>query len=178
MGRVLMRVLGEAGLLDVTERALSGLGVSDADLSRLRAADMLLVAGLADLVRAKFHGDEVRVFTSVTLRDPSVAVVTRAQLGDAKTGGEALHELALLRLQVPAERKLAVSFDDFGLELAQTALVFGVDTLFGELGGKRTLPLLDGPEARRAEIAGLVQRSGRSVRFVEETARAATEQRT
>jgi hypothetical protein len=37
--------------------------------------------------------------------------------------------------------------------------------LFGDLGGKRTLPLIDGPDARRVELTGLIERSGRRVVF-------------
>jgi hypothetical protein len=37
--------------------------------------------------------------------------------------------------------------------------------LYGDLGGKRTLPLIDGPDARRTELTGLIERSGRKVVF-------------
>jgi hypothetical protein len=178
MGRILMRVLEEAGLLDVTERALLGAGLAEPDLARLRGADLLLVAGLADLVRNKFHGNEVCIVTSAGLRDPSVVTVEAAPaLADGPTGADFLVEVALARLKAPGTRSLGVSFDSVGLELAQTALVFGADMLFGELAGKRTLPLLDGPEARRAEIAGLCERAGRTVRFLDPAPRHAVEQR-
>jgi hypothetical protein len=81
------------------------------------------------------------------------------------TGAELLREIALLRLATPAVVSVAVSFDVLGLELAQTALLFGADVLLGDLGGKRTLPLLDGAVARKREIEGLVQRSGRQAVF-------------
>ncbi len=171
MGRLLLRALGSAGLLPVADRALLGDGLSAAELDRLRGEDILLVAGLADLVRAKFHGPEVRILSAQAMRDAreSAPWLVNAVLGDGPnaTGADFLREVALARLAAPAARSLAVSFDGAGLELAQTALLFGANVLVGDLGGKRTLPLLDGPEARRVEILGLVERAGRSVRFVD-----------
>ena len=61
-----------------------------------------------------------------------------------------------------------MSFEQIGLGLAQVALAFGADVLIGDLRAQRTLPLLDGPVARRAELTGLVERTGRRVRFVEQ----------
>jgi len=40
--------------------------------------------------------------------------------------------------------------------------------LIADLGGKRTLPLADSPAARREEIAGLLLRAGRRVRFADD----------
>lgn len=167
MGRLLLRAVQAAGLSELAERALGGGGLRPSDLERLRGEDILLVAGLADLVRAKLRGDEVRIVTTGSPRDASLYVVDAALGQGEATGADFLREVALARLLSPKERSIAVSFDAAGLELAQTALLFGADTLFGELSGKRTLPLLDGPEARRAEILGLCERAGRRVRFVD-----------
>ena len=65
---------------------------------------------------------------------------------------------------------IAVNVEQVGLQLAQVALAFGADALVGDLGGKRTLPLLDGPVARQKELTGLLERAGRSVRFIEAAA--------
>lgn len=174
MGRVLMRAIHAAGLQELADRALAGGGLPANDIERLRKSDLLLVAGLADLVREKFRGDEVRIVTSGAARDPNVVL---AELGTSEraglTGAELLVEVALIRLRTPADRSVAVSLDAVGLELAQTALVFGADVLFGDLGGKRLLPLLDGPQARKQELSGLITRAGRTPRFVEAGAESA-----
>jgi hypothetical protein len=168
MGRVLSRAIEAAGLSECQTRALSGAGLRPAEIDQLRGADLLLVAGLADLVRAQFRGDDVRVVAKPRLREPKLAVFEAGAEQTRPTGAELLREIALLRLATPADTSVAVSFDALGLELAQTALLFGADVLFGELAGKRTLPLLDGPAARRREIAGLVERSGRRARFADD----------
>ncbi len=171
MGRLLMRAVQAAGLSDIAERVLAGEGLGSADMERLRHADLLLVVGLADLAREKFRGDEVRVFTNGTPRDPSIVVVDLAvdlaAASSGLTGTEILLEVARERLRTPSDRALAVSLERLGVELAQTALCFGADVLYGDLAGKSTLPLLDGVQARREELGGLVERSGRRVRFMD-----------
>jgi hypothetical protein len=119
-------------------------------------------------VREKFHGDAVSLASPQQLRElPAVLVEAPLGEGTGETGAEWLREVALARLATPGARSIAVSFESASLQLAQTALVFGADVLVGDLGGKRTLPLLDGPEARRVEIRGLCERAGRTVRFVD-----------
>jgi hypothetical protein len=169
MGRLWQRAVERAGLSELCDRALSGRGLSAEDRERLRRADVLIVAGLADAVRARFFGDEVRVFSNdAARRAPALArpvITPPAEKGS--TGQEVLLEIALARLTTPAEQGLCVSFDALGLQLAQAALSFGADALSGDLSSKRVLPLLDGPAARRVELKGLVERAGRSIRFVE-----------
>jgi len=167
MGSMLQRAIDEAGFSTIRERVLAGESLGSDELERLRGADLLVVAGLADLMRRRFRGDEVRVVGSADLRDPGLAVFEPGTQGDTPgaTGGELLREIALARLRLPGGQGLAVSLDELGLQLAQTALVFGADVVFGDLGGKRTLPLADGPDARRAELKGLIERGGRSVVF-------------
>jgi hypothetical protein len=148
---------------------LAGAGLSAAEIEQLRSADLLLVAGLADQARERFRGDDVRIVTR-----PEAGAAKKLAIFDATaeqqgpTGADVLREIALLRLATPADVSVAVSFEALGLELAQTALLFGADVLIGDLAGKRTLPLLDGPVARRRELAGLVERSGRRARFSDE----------
>jgi hypothetical protein len=167
MGRVLSRAIEAAGLAECRARVLSGAALGKDELAQLRAADLLLVAGLADEKRQHFHGDEVGIVARSRVHAPNVVVFDEAPSELGATGAELLRELALLRLTTAAEVSIAVSFDALGLELAQTALLFGADMLFGDLGGKRTLPLLEGPAARRVEIEGLVARSGRRARFID-----------
>jgi hypothetical protein len=165
MGRVFSRVLAAAGLSDLQARVLSGQLLGQTELQRLASADLLLVAGLADAMRACFHGDDVQVLRKNALRQRDVLVFEGAISEHGATGAELLRELALLRLRTPASTHIAVSMEELGIELAQTALLFGADTLLGDLTSTRTLPLLDGAGARRRELEGLVARSGRRLRF-------------
>lgn len=170
MGRMLTAAIQRAALSDVAERALTGKGLDAADLSRLERADVLVVAGIADAVRQKHRGDEVRVFSPDTARRAHDFIKLDLDAGraDGPTGQDLLLKVALARLSAPCAQGIAVSAEQIGLELAQTALVFGADALVGDLvASKRTLPLLDGREARKAELGGLIQRAGRTVRFVE-----------
>lgn len=169
MGRLWAQAIERAGLSELAQRALSGRGLDARDLERVRAADVLLVAGLADAVRERHRGDEVRLLTPDAARQQPDLVRLQLDAGrpDGPTGQQILLEIALARLTTPADRSLGVSLEQLGLELAQTALAFGADALIGDLASKRTLPLLDGPAARREEIAGLVRRAGRRVRFIE-----------
>lgn len=170
MGRFLNRALERFGLTALAERALSGAGLDEDALGRLQGADVLVIAGLANAVRERHRGDEVRIMSQETARRD--ATVVRLQLGsgpgDGPTGEELLRQVALARLARPADQAIGVSFDQIGLGLAQVALAFGADVLIGDLRAQRILPLLDGPAARRVEITGLVERTGRRVRFVDQ----------
>jgi hypothetical protein len=170
MGRLWMRAIERAGLSALAERALQGRGLDPADLAVVRESDVLLVAGLADAVRERHRGDEVRLVAPDQARQQPDLVRLQLDAGraDGPTGQELLFEIALARLAQPAERAIGVALDQLGLELAQTALAFGADTLIADLGSKRTLPLLDGAAARREEITGLLLRAGRRVRFSDE----------
>jgi hypothetical protein len=167
MGRLLEQAIEQAGLAELARRALSGCGLGPRDIDALRAADVLLVAGLADAVRARHRGDDVRLMSDDDARRaPDVQRLSLVPGGaDGATGQELLLEVALARLQTPVERSIAVGWEQLGLQLAQTALAFGADVLFGDLSTRRTLPLLDGPAARREEIRGLCERAGRRVRW-------------
>jgi 2-iminoacetate synthase ThiH len=169
MGRLWMRAIERAGLSELAERALAGRGLDASDVATLRASDLLLVAGLADAVRERHRGDEVRLLTpeQARLQPDLLRLQLDAGRPDGPTGQELLFEIAIARLATPAERGIAVGLEQLGLELAQTALAFGADSLIADLGSKRTLPLLDGPAARREEITGLLQRAGRRLKVVE-----------
>jgi 2-iminoacetate synthase ThiH len=164
-----MRAIERAGLSELAERALQGHGLSAVDLATLRASDVLVVAGLADAVRERHRGDEVRLVGHEQARQHGELVRLQLDAGraDGPTGQELLFEIALARLAQPADRGIAISLEQVGLELAQTALAFGADTLIGDLSSKRTLPLADGPAARRVELTGLLERAGRRVRFLD-----------
>jgi len=170
MGRLWMQAVERAGLSELAERALSGGGLDARDVATLRASDVLLVAGLADAVRERHRGDDVRLLGADQARSQPELVRLQLDAGraDGPTGQELLFEIAIARLATSGERGIAVSLEQLGLELAQTALAFGADTLIADLSSKRTLPLADGPAARREEISGLLLRAGRRVRFGDE----------
>jgi hypothetical protein len=169
MGRLWQRAVVRAGISELGERALAGGGLSPEEVERLRSEDVLIVAGLADAVRERFFGAEVRVLSNeVARREPALSRPSiMLPSPEGATGQEVLLEIALARLATPAQQGLCVSFDALGLQLAQVALSFGADALCGDLGGKRVLPLLEGAAARRVELQGLIERVGRSVRFVD-----------
>jgi 2-iminoacetate synthase ThiH len=161
------RALEQAGLSDLQARVLSGDALNQAELARLASADLLLVAGLADSMREHFRGDDVRVIKPNALRETELVLFERSVTEHGETGAELLRELALLRLATRPTTGIAVSMETLGLELAQTALLFGADTLLGDLNGSRTLPLLEGASARQREVEGLVLRSGRKASFAQ-----------
>jgi 2-iminoacetate synthase ThiH len=144
---------------------MAAVPLTHAELTQLREVDLLLVAGLADARRAQHRGDEVQLLSGAAARAAGVVVFEQTPTAAGATGAELLRELALLRLATPAHTPIAVSIEALGLELAQTALLFGADAFVGDLGNARTLPLLDGVSARKRELAGLVARSGRRANF-------------
>lgn len=164
MGRMWRIAVERAGLSDVAERALVGRGLVDADLARLRAADTLVLAGMADAVRERHRGDEVRMLSEATARRERCVVLDAGTFGapgaQGATGEELLRAIALARLGAPGVQTIAVRFDLLGLELAQVALAFGADAWCGDFGARGVLPLFDVSE-RRAEIHGLLERIGR-----------------
>jgi hypothetical protein len=165
IGRLLGQALEQAGLQALAGRALRGAGLPAQDIALLERAELLIVAGLADVVRGQHRGDAVRLLGNAEARAEPDLVRLQLDAGraDGPTGEELLRQVALARLATPCERAIGVSFEQLGLELAQTALAFGADALIGDLESKRTLPLLAGQAARRQEIEGLIARSGRVV---------------
>jgi 2-iminoacetate synthase ThiH len=169
MGRLLLRAIEQAGLSELAERALRGGGLQQQDIARLVRADVLIVAGLADAVRERHRGDEVRLLgTEAARREPDlVRLDLSAGDGDGPTGQELLLQVALARLATPSDQAIGLSWDQVGLELAQTALAFGADVLWGDVAHKRLLPVLEGAAARREEISALIERAGRRARWVD-----------
>ena len=169
IGRQLQKALQGAGLSELAARALRGEGLGSDDVAALSRADLLIVAALADAVRRAHRGDEVRLLGNTAARREPALLRLQLEAGraDGPTGAELLRDVALARLRTPGEQSVGVSYEQLGLELAQVALTFGADALFGDLESKRTLPLLNGTAARRQEIAGLIERAGRRVKWIE-----------
>jgi len=194
MGTLVDIAIKEAGFSGIAQRALDG-DLTSEDHALLATADTLVLSAIADRVRAKFHGDVVRLVATrgVLPADVDALVVTDAERVNvnaagaaAPTGEEVLRSIALSRLKTPGPRAVAVSWDHIGLQLAQTALLFGANVLFGGIGNPRqgsrgeaqkgVLPLADNPGIRRQEITGLVQRALREPQWFE-TAQAQLESR-
>jgi 2-iminoacetate synthase ThiH len=180
MGRLWRLAVERAGLADVAERALAGRGLDAAGLARLRAADTLVLAGMADAVRERHRGDEVRMFPEeVARRDRSLVALEPSggpggAVGMEATGEEWLREVALARLGAAGSLSIGVRFDLLGIELAQVALVFGADAWWGDFGARRVLPLF-GASERRGEIRGLFERIGRRPVWIDAPATAREE---
>jgi len=169
MGTLVTRAIDEAGFTEICERAVHGRLTAE-DHQRLRTADTLVLSAIADQVRAKFHGDGVTLVAtrnSLPVDVDALVVSAPPRVDDAVTGEEALRAIAIARLTTKPERAVAVSWDHIGLHLAQTALLFGANVLFGGIGQQGVLPLADNPGIRKQEITGLVERALREPQWVE-----------
>jgi hypothetical protein len=188
MSKLVDRAIDAAGLGAVLG-ARRALGPLDAHAARLRAADLLALGALADLVRAEEVGTEVRIHAGAPPGgDPSAVVAPR---GDSSvvvlprddreiTGLDLLREVAVARVTGPRGLHVRIDWDRCGLELAQVALGFGADELVGFIATKRGLPIADGELAgvgkksrrelaqvvKRKELAACVERAGRVAVFV------------
>ena len=165
------RALERAGLQHIAARVLGGEALGDADFAQLRAADLLAVAALADLVREQAQGDEVALVDLGVGSEgvPANVVWARPELGatEGATGLDALREVALVRLASPRALAVAVSYDALGEGLAQAALTFGASVLVGTMTRRTTLPMADeaGTRTRKADLLGRVERAGRRARW-------------
>jgi len=171
------RALEAEQISELAERVLAGARLSEAELARLREADVLAVAALADLVRAAGHGDEVLLVDLGLSGEGAPPGVVHAQpvLGasEGATGLDVLREVALVRLATPAGQAVAVSSDAVGEGLAQAALTFGASVIVGTFTRRGSLPLAGGSAAevsantKKSELAGRVARGGRRPRWLD-----------
>ena len=149
MGRMLTAAIERAALSDVLERALTGKGLDTADLARLRSADVLVVAGIADAVRAKHRGDEVRVLSPETARRAPDFINLDLDAGQAEgPTGQPLVADRGSRLSTPFTQH-RMSAEQIASTRADGADVRRRRADRDLVGSKRTLPLLDGREARK-----------------------------
>jgi 2-iminoacetate synthase ThiH len=217
MSALVERAIADAGLAPALAARRAGL-LGAPHLALLRAADLLALGALADLVRAEEVGDEVRIyvrdaegdgavcdeaftiasvpfgpadastFASVPFGPADAFTFPSAPFGGASgagpqlTGLELLREVAVARVMGPRGARVRVDWSRCGLELAQVALGFGANELVGRIANKRGLPLAEGErlgvgkksrhlpadEVKRRELAGFVQRAGRTPCFVPE----------
>jgi hypothetical protein len=188
---VVARALRAAGLADLIhlDARNAARATPEALRARVRAADLLAVGALADLIRAQEVGDGVRL----TLVDGESRNIDRAAaastglpnetpstsgLGAQEPRGMAfLREVAEHRIVGPAGATVCVDFNVVGIEVAQVALCFGANEWRGEVRSKRGLPIADDDvtavgkksqwepmiQTKRRELAELIARAGRTV---------------
>jgi 2-iminoacetate synthase ThiH len=177
--------IARAGLGAVAVARLAG-DVAAADRARalLASADILALGALADQVRAAEVGDAVRVRCSggaERARPEGVTVVSG-------TGLELLRAVAIARITSAPGARIAVDWDSAGLEVAQVALGFGANELWGAVANKRGLAIAGDATKRvkgrgdvslrllkRDEIAALVARCKRTPVVDDEPREAASE---
>jgi 2-iminoacetate synthase ThiH len=179
------RAFEAAQITDLAERVLAGALLTSDELARLREADVLAVAALADLVRAAGQGDEVLLVDLGLSGEGAPAGLVHAQpmLGasEGATGLDVLREVALVRLATPASQPVAVSSDALGEGLAQAALTFGASVIVGTFTRRGTLPLAGAAatevpaKTKKSELAGRVARGGRRPRWLDGQAQHAGE---
>jgi hypothetical protein len=133
-------------------------------LPLLRSADILAVGALADRIRAREIGDDVRLFVDGPPRAEAIVCASAPGL-------ELLREVAIARITGPRGAHVRLDWNEVGLEIAMVALGFGADELTGRLRPPRTkkgLPVANGAQLRRDELARLVACSQRRPVFVNE----------
>ncbi len=179
MSALVDRALDAAGLSTVLAARRSGRTRELRD-ARLADADLLALGALADQIRAEEVGPEVRIYLSDPTDDDERVVALPAAGNDA-TGLELLREVAIARVAGPRAARVRVDWVRCGLELAQVALGFGASELVGRVASKRGLPLAEGEllgvgkrltllpaeVVKRKELAGFVERAGRTPRFAD-----------
>jgi hypothetical protein len=173
------RAVEEAGLSAVLAERRSARGVDPVRLAQLRAADLLALGALADLVRVEEVGDEVRLYVPPPAHDET-DVVTLPADGRELTGLELLREVAVARVTGPRSARVRVDWTRCGLELAQVALGFGANELSGRLSTKVGALIAEGDltgvgkksrlqlatVAKKRELAAFVRRAARAPVFV------------
>ena len=179
MSRFVEDAIGRAGLGPVlASRRIGDLDGIERHLPALRAADMMPLGALADLVRTEEIGDVVRIHTIASASERDVVWV------EASSDLEILRAVAVARLTAPRGGRVGVDWSKHGLELAQVALGFGASDLRGPITRKSGLPIYEN-EAKKVkgqgmvelstlkkrEIALLVQHAGRVPVFVGEDGR-------
>lgn len=157
IGGYLRRVLERAGLCACVERLERGATASLDDLVLLRSAPLGAVAALADAVRQRGRGGDVRLWVEGSIPSESRPVVLSGATCD---GPELLRRVALARLSTPVGGSVALHVEA-GLPLAEVALGFGADALVVDATAARALPLADGSPALRAQLENMVRRCGR-----------------
>jgi hypothetical protein len=177
MSKLVERAIDAAGLGSVLAARREAASM-DPYAARLRAADLLALGALADLVRNEEVGGDVRIYTGSPPDGGPVVVLPRDE--QELTGLDLLREVAVARITGPRGAHVRIDWARCGLELAQVALGFGADELSGFIATKRGLPIADGELSgvgkkskrelaqvvKRKELAACVERGGRVAVFI------------
>jgi 2-iminoacetate synthase ThiH len=164
MSALVDRALAEAGLTEIYEARRAG-DLDPAQVDYLERADLLAVGALADRIRKEEVGDEVRVFSE---RSEEILVI--------ESRPDLLRRVAVARIRAARAARIAIDWNDVGIELAQVALGFGASDLVGHVQMKRGLPIAEGAlggvgkksdlvpmeRLKKQELEGYIRRSGRS----------------
>ncbi len=178
MSPLVSHALSEAGLLAVLEaRSTGNSRALEALRPHVETVDWLLVGALADEVRLREIGGDVKVFANVAPDRHATCIDFSGTAADA--GIAFLRRIALARIFGPPACRIRVSWDGLGIEIAQVALAFGATELAGAirfkdgelvaaeslLGHGRRSRLEPAHEVKRREIARFVTRAGRRALF-------------
>jgi hypothetical protein len=178
MTPLVTRALAQAGLLEALEaRERGDVSRLEALRPHLEAADWLLLGALANEVREREVGRDVRVFANVSPDDDRSA---SELVGEPHEGGiPFLRKVALARIFSGPAARLRVGWDGLGMEFAQVTLAFGANELFGAvrfkdgelvtvdalLGHGKRSKLEPAQVVKRREVARFLTRAGRRALF-------------
>ncbi len=170
MTRFLEDAITRSGLMPVLSAKRAGdLDAVRARLGELRAADLLALGAVADLIRVEELGDEVRIHD-----EDRGGGAFWVDVPKGATELDVLREAAILRITCAKGARTGIDWSRHGYELVQVALGFGVTDLRGSLVRKSGLPIYDDETAKvkgegmvdvkslkRRELAKLVTYAGR-----------------
>lgn len=176
MTRFLEDAIARSGLMPILAAKRAGdLDAVRSRIADLRAADLLALGAVADLLRAEEVGDEVRIHDE---DEGGNTLWVDAPKGASEL--DVLREAAILRIASARGARTGIDWSRHGYELAQVALGFGVTDLRGSLVRKSGLPIYDDEVAKvkgegmvdlkslkRRELAKLVTHAGRVPVFVD-----------
>jgi 2-iminoacetate synthase ThiH len=178
MTPLVSRALAQAGLLEALEARESGGRARLEDLRPvLEAADWLLLGALANEIREREVGRDVRVFANSS---PDTDSAARDFVGEPSDGGiPFLRRVALDRIFSTPAARVRVGWDGLGMEFAQVTLAFGASELFGAvrfkdgelvtvdalLGHGKRSKLEPAQVVKRREVARFLTRAGRRALF-------------
>jgi hypothetical protein len=178
MTPLVSRALAEAGLLEALEAREAGDRARlEALRPRLEGADWLLLGALANEIREREVGRDVKVFANVT---PDASTEAQDFQGALADGGiPFLRAVALARIFAAKGARIRVGWDGLGMEFAQVTLAFGASELFGAvrfkdgelvtvdalLGHGKRSRLEPAQLVKRREVARFLTRAGRRALF-------------
>ncbi len=177
----LKKKLEEKKLYQLYEEALCGHGLTEAGLSELQGADLLLVGAVAKAIRDALLEDAVQIAKDIReIADPKV-VLPKAPAASSVSAGSSvsaaspisgvaaspisgvtvLREVAIERVRHP-RHTIVLDVEAVGMELAQVGLTYGANALGNVNIAKSALPVVgQAPQLEQIEaLSGLIRRAG------------------